>query len=320
MKYAFNSKQNVYPIRGTANQPTVMVVDDDRSLRLLISTMLEKMGYHILEATDGQDAWEQMHAADAPILDAILLDREMPRMHGMVLLEKLKNDTHLNKVPVVMITGAGDPSTMRESMEAGVFYYLTKPINETVLSSVVTAAAREAQQRQSLQSELGRHANSFKLMDYAKYTFQTLEEAENLAAFLASCFPEPDRVVMGLAELLTNAVEHGNCEIGYEEKGRLLASGNWREEVNRRTKLPQYTSRRARATFWHDDTGYAITISDAGQGFQWESYLTIDPARAGDNHGRGIAQAHAVSFDRLQFNEKGNEVTAVVLRQTPLNW
>ena len=54
--------------------------------------------------------------------------------------------------------------------------------------------------------------------------------------------------------------------------------------------------------------------------FEWKKYLHIDPARAADNHGRGIAQARAVSFTKLQYNDIGNQATAFVDHQKPLEW
>ena len=63
-----------------------------------------------------------------------------------------------------------------------------------------------------------------------------------------------------------------------------------------------------------------MKIIDTGKGFQWRKYMEIDPARAQDNHGRGIAQANAVSFDQLEYNDIGNEVTAFVSNEAELDW
>jgi anti-sigma regulatory factor (Ser/Thr protein kinase) len=55
-----------------------------------------------------------------------------------------------------------------------------------------------------------------------------------------------------------------------------------------------------------------ITITDEGEGFDWQSYLTLSPERAMDNHGRGIAMAGLLSFSRLEYRGRGNEVVAVI--------
>jgi len=57
---------------------------------------------------------------------------------------------------------------------------------------------------------------------------------------------------------------------------------------------------------------YYLQITDQGKGFNWKSFMEFDPSRASDNHGRGIAMANMIAFDRLVYNEAGNQVTAVM--------
>ena len=63
-----------------------------------------------------------------------------------------------------------------------------------------------------------------------------------------------------------------------------------------------------------------VVITDQGDGFDWKKFMRIDPSRAGDNHGRGIAQANATSFDKLTYNDKGNQVIAFVGLEKQLEW
>jgi two-component system, cell cycle response regulator len=189
-----------------------------------------------------------------------------------------------------------------------------------MLGSVLTAAAREVEQLRALTNEMRRHRASFNLIESCKFQLRTLEEAEGLAAFAAHCFPEPDRVVQGIAELLVNAVEHGNLEIGYARKSELIEDGTWRAEIERRSTLSEYKNRHVEVTVARRDDGVYIVVTDQGGGFNWQRYMTIDPARAGDNHGRGIAQANALSFDRLTYNAQGNQAVAFVGSQARLEW
>jgi len=64
----------------------------------------------------------------------------------------------------------------------------------------------------------------------------------------------------------------------------------------------------------------AVRITDQGEGFDWQDYLHIDPSRAADNHGRGIAQANVISFDELEFNTRGNQLTASARLEEELEW
>jgi hypothetical protein len=154
----------------------------------------------------------------------------------------------------------------------------------------------------------------------AKFRFRTLENAERLAGFLANCFPDPNRVLAGLGALFVNAVEHGICEIGYDAKGELLKNGTWREEIARRLALPKNVNRAVNVVFTKKDDGFYVGITDPGPGFNWRNYIQIDAARGSDPHGRGIAQASAASFDKLSFNEKGNQALAFVSVTPDLNW
>jgi hypothetical protein len=219
-----------------------------------------------------------------------------------------------------MVTGAAGPKDIQEGISAGVFYYLAKPVEEDVLRSVLLAATREAQQIKTLADELKKHRTSFNLIQTCKFQLSTLDEAECLAAFMAHCFPEPDKVLQGLAELLINSIEHGLLNIGYERKTELIENGTWRAEILRRQGDAKYKDKYVEAVISRKDNGIYVVITDPGDGFSWKRYMDIDPSRAGDSHGRGIAQANAISFDKLTYNEKGNQSIAFVDNRVSLKW
>lgn len=305
------------PSTRAANR--VLVVDDDRIMRMTLVSQLEALGYETLEADNGQTALNILREQGSEI-DTILLDREMPVMDGLQVVQRMKEDPRLRSKPIIMQTGSDKPEQVRQGIDAGVFYYLTKPVNPEILRSVLLAALREANQKKTLATELQKHKTSFNLIEEATFTLSTISEAENLSVFLANCFPAPERVVGGLVELLVNAVEHGNLEVGYQLKGQLIATGTWAQEIDRRLKLPEFASRRVHVTYRRATDGHFVVIRDQGRGFDWKSFLQIDPARAMDNHGRGIAQANALSFDKLAYNVAGNEVAAFCGREKVLEW
>jgi anti-sigma regulatory factor (Ser/Thr protein kinase) len=144
------------------------------------------------------------------------------------------------------------------------------------------------------------------------FEFRTPEEATDLGGFLAKACPDPERVVIGLSELLINAVEHGNLEISYEEKSDLMRAGRWSEEVRRRLEVERFAGRVATARFERDEGRMRIIICDQGPGFDPSPYLQIDPGRVFDSHGRGIAIANLLSFDEIRYRNGGREVEAMV--------
>lgn len=91
-------------------------------------------------------------------------------------------------------------------------------------------------------------------------------------------------------------------------------------EIRHRLDDPIYKDRHAEVSLARKDGGIYIVVSDKGEGFDWKNFIKIDPARAGVVHGRGIAMANSVSFDKLTYNEKGNKAVAFVASASALNW
>lgn len=308
-----------YALLDREEPVNILAVEDDSVSMGFLEAQIKGLGHSIIMATDGQEALTSLDVHRRNI-DVVLMDREMPIMDGLTAVKRMKASPQFRNIPVIMVTGADSVKEMQEGLDAGVFYYLTKPVEENMLRSVLAAAVREARQQRTLATELSKHRTSFNLIESCKFRFRTLADAESLAAFIANCFPEPERVLPGVAELLINAIEHGNLGLGYERKTTLIDSGTWRGEIERMQNLPQNEDKYAYATISHKDGGTYIVVEDQGAGFEWRDYLRIDPARAGDNHGRGIAQANTVSFDKLGYNEVGNRVIAFVGRDKDLDW
>ena len=298
---------------------SVLAVEDDMISLAFLQAQIEGLSHHMVPARNGKEALDVL-AAGAERIDVVLMDREMPILDGLSAVKRMKDSPALRRIPVIMITGADRTEDMREGLDAGVFYYLTKPVDAEMLRSVLAAAMREAKQSRTLADELGKHKASFELIDTCKFCFRTLSEAERLAAFVANCFPDPTRVVSGLGEILVNAVEHGTLGIGYDRKGELVEAGIWRAEIERMQGLAEHAGKSVTATVAHKPDGVYFVVEDQGAGFDWRRFLQIDPARAGDNHGRGIAQANAQSFDRLTYNEAGNKAVAFVGLTKQLEW
>jgi anti-sigma regulatory factor (Ser/Thr protein kinase) len=153
--------------------------------------------------------------------------------------------------------------------------------------------------------------------DETRYQIRTLHEAKELANLLAAAHPDPDRVVVGLTELLVNAVEHGNLGITYAEKASLLGHGDFHAEIERRLALPELASRRVKVTLRRAPGSLSTWIEDEGDGFDWSPYNDYDPERALDPNGHGIAIARGVSFDEVTYHGRGNVVVARVALVTP---
>ncbi len=117
------------------NKPRLLVVDDDESLRWVLQTQLEDMGYEVETAADGREALELI-AKDPPAL--VLTDLKMPGLTGMELLDGLRGE--YPELPVVLMTAFGTIQNAVQAMRAGAYDYLTKPIDHEELGLVVGRA------------------------------------------------------------------------------------------------------------------------------------------------------------------------------------
>lgn len=293
----------------TSHTTRILVVDDNPLDRQLLEEHLTARGYDVGFARDGLEGWEMLES-DPLRYDVVLLDRAMPRLDGMQVLARVKQHPRLRTLPVIMQTASAMRSEILEGIRGGAYYYLTKPYDSEVLIGVVETAARDFAEYRRLQQQVARGLSSLRLLIRAAFHLRTVDEARDLAAVLANVCPDPLNAVIGLTELLVNAVEHGNLGITYEEKTQLNATGSWDAEVRRRLALPENAGKFVGVQVERDDHEVRFVIRDQGHGFDWKRYIEIDPQRAFDNHGRGIAIARTLSFDAIEYRDLGNEVIA----------
>lgn len=104
--------------------PKILVIDDESSIRNTLQDILEYEKYEVVLAEDGQDALEQM--GNGPY-DVILCDVKMPKMDGIELLEKIREQD--NDVAIVMISGHGTIDTAVEAIKKGAYDFISKPLD-----------------------------------------------------------------------------------------------------------------------------------------------------------------------------------------------
>ena len=122
--------------------PLVLVVDDDKSMRILLRRAMEQEGYQVAEASEG----EQGLAAYTRLKpDIVLLDALMPVMDGFTCCAKLQSLSRDNHIPVLMITGLEDQESVDHAFEVGATDYITKPIHWAVLRQRVRRLLQQSQ-------------------------------------------------------------------------------------------------------------------------------------------------------------------------------
>ena len=290
----------------------VLVAEDQGTIRKIIGNMLE--GHYKFDLTEnGLIAWTLLEKNPDDYY-VVVLDREMPEMNGMEVLEQMKMHDHLKSVPVIFQTSLTAEKEILEGLEAGAYYYLTKPFNEEQLLSIVKGAYSDFERYKAIQDEVRKNAGVLHMLSFMKngkmsFQYRTISECEKLASLLANTCPAPEAIVTGLMELLLNAVEHGNLNITYEEKSELVSKDEWRSEVERRLELPENISKKVDVHFKRTEKEISFYIQDRGKGFDWEEFLEFSTTeRAFDNHGRGIAMANKLSFDSVEYIGNGSKV------------
>ena len=141
---------------------------------------------------------------------------------------------------------------------------------------------------------------------------RTPEEALRAAADLAHGCPHAGALAMALGELLMNAVEHGNLELGHDRKRELIAAGRYDLELARRLRCAPYAARRVVVRKTRLDQGrgqgWAFCIEDQGPGFDWSRWVDRSTVDADAPCGRGIALAQVLTHGELLYSGRGNRV------------
>lgn len=137
----------------------LLVVDDEKNLRLVVQKEMTRQGHETHEAADGEAAWEMLDQQD---YDVILCDINMPRLDGISLLRRTRERCQ-NPPEVIMLTGQATVESAIEAMKLGAYDYLTKPYRIAELSALVTQAAEKQQLKidnQRLRAQIARSTSS----------------------------------------------------------------------------------------------------------------------------------------------------------------
>lgn len=281
----------------------ILIVDDDATMQMLLQSMISKTGFEPIIAETGKQAIEYIKKYDYEI-GLILLDRHLPDMDG---LEIVKNTCTF--IPIIMQSGSNSAKDIREAIEAGVFHYLTKPFSKETLQSTLSLVLSQTELREILKEHIESGHTPENLLQSASFVLKTMEDAQSLSIHLASLFPDPYRVFLGILALLTNAVEHGSCGIGFDEKTKLISDGKYYDKLSKLS--PKNT---IEVQFIKKDNRISIRITDTGKGFNWKDWIDFKQERESFTHGYGIQKA-INSFDELKYNTAGNQVMATVLEK-----
>jgi len=150
--------------------PLLLVADDNEDNRYTLRQRLVREGYdNIIEATNGSEALELLKSHD---VDLVMLDVLMPEMDGYQVLERMRGDTRLRNIPVIMNSAVSEIDSVVRCIEAGADDYLAKPYNLVLLRARIRASLEKKRLRDETLQQLGIIRRVF-----GKYVPKTVAEA-----------------------------------------------------------------------------------------------------------------------------------------------
>jgi len=134
--------QVLHPVRSDDSKPILLIIDDSEDVHRLLKARLRSEPLDIVSAMSGAEGLQKAKAAQPSV---VLLDLDMPVMHGFAVLRELKNDTTLVNIPVIVLSGVDQAQDKITAFELGATDYVTKPFDFAELRARVRACMRTSQ-------------------------------------------------------------------------------------------------------------------------------------------------------------------------------
>jgi DNA-binding response OmpR family regulator len=285
----------------------ILIVDDEEILRNLIVKFMKKEGYEPIEASDGKSAIELYRITNPHV---VLSDVRMPGMDGITLLQKVKSIDP--QAIFILMTGYGDEETVLEALRAGATNFFKKPFNFKEVSDVIHSVIRHKMMIDISPFYSESLVEETKQFEIVTENANILPVINQIGIHLKNLFPESDiiNLKIGIEEMITNAIEHGNLCISFDEKSEALSRGRLGKLIRERMKDKNNGEKKVYVRSHLSPSELKIVIIDEGKGFDWRTLPDPDDDNFLNYHGRGIFLTR-IFYDEVLFNEQGNQVTII---------
>lgn len=109
-----------------------LIVDDSKTIRIVLRSIMNELGYEVCEAVDGEDALKVIEAEKAAVT-LVLTDWNMPVMNGLELIKNLRQDPELASLKVIMVTTETEVDHIVSALDAGANEYVMKPFTKDLV-------------------------------------------------------------------------------------------------------------------------------------------------------------------------------------------
>jgi len=284
----------------------VLIVEDDKSSRLYLENLLELNHYEFRSAGNGIEGLNIYEEYQPQI---VITDIQMPIMDGLEMVEAIRD--RQSDTIIIITTAFGSENYAIQALHLGANNYLKKPIAGTDLIPLLR------KYQTILESKFKTPTNLPGKIVFRKFTMQFKTDLNAVPSIVdrilveSTCLFENNErinVELGLVELITNAFEHGNLEIRFDEKIKALNENRLEELYQTRLSQPEYQNRSIEIDFVSDCQSCEWTIRDQGKGFKWKALPNpTEEENILELGGRGIFITGFL-FDEIEYSGNGNQV------------
>lgn len=305
---------------------SVLFVDDEEDIRATFHDRFEDQ-FDVALAGNGQDALE--HLRNAPQTAVVITDLRMPLMGGLELIQAGKE--RYPDLGFIVISGHGDTDDVISALRLGARNFIRKPYSFAELEEAVRLEGRRHRliREERARLEIERATEQFlvgvKEMTYTlpssldwinPFTFRLVGLMESVGI----C-DEHNRsnIALGLIEIITNAIEHGNLGIDGQLKREMMSHGEqeYTRELQHRAAQVPFLGRKVRVTATVNAQEARLIVEDEGDGFDYSDLPDpTDPDNLFLPSGRGILLARSF-IDEVIYEGRGNVCTLVQRRARP---
>ncbi len=293
------------------DQKTILIVDDEEIIRKILIHKLQKQGYDVLEARNGQEGLRQIQKK---IPDLLITDIQMPTMDGFELLENIHK--LMLPVPTIVITGQTRVEDVIQTIRLGVRDFIRKPFESDEMMQTIQKVLSSPQGMASEDDLI-----PFIEEETKEIILPNDQNILNIASFyLTRHLPirgicdhvEKENVRLALKESLMNAMVHGNLQLSSNLKSiGGIAKTAFHDIMEQRLQESPYNERQIKVTYRFSKEKVTYQIEDEGTGFDYQNLPDpLHPDNIFKPFGRGIFFIN-LHMDEVVWNDKGNCITLI---------
>ncbi len=286
------------------NPIVALVVEADLMIRAHIMERLNKYSIQCIEAGNGMVALQQLEIHP---IDFVISDVYMKKMDGIQFIEVVHRNH--KDIPVVVTVGSNDEDVAIDAFRAGAINIVKKTEQLDEFEQIILPITELIEKRKTQKFNFNNVRIFTEEIGIASDPTLIPVTVDHLLGFLehSKFVKRLTGLEIALYEMLANAIEHGNLAITDEEKKLALSENCYNRLLAERRNIPAYKNRLVKIRLSYHPKQLSVTITDEGEGFRVENYITPTEGNLLAQSGRGILLSK-MYCDEILYNNKGNQV------------